>query len=142
MREYQDPLVIQELLLSARTIAIVGLSNNPLRPSHFVGFYLLRHGYRVIPVNPREKEVLGQRSAASLTDIGEPVDIVDVFREPSVVPALATDAAAIGAKALWLQFGVIHETGADQAHAAGLAGVMDRRLKNEHTRYLAREHST
>lgn len=140
MSEYQDPLVIQELLLSARTIAIVGLSNNPLRPSHFVGFYLLRHGYRVIPVNPREKEVLGQRSAASLTDIGEPVDIVDVFREPSVVPALATEAESIGAKALWLQFGVIHEAGAAQARAAGLAVVMDRCLKIEHARYFGRMH--
>ena len=140
MSEYQDPLVIQRLLHSAHTIAIVGLSNNPLRPSHFVGFYLLRHGFRVIPVTPREKEVLGQRSAASLADIGEPVDIVDVFREPSVVPALAAEAAAIGAKALWLQFGVIHEAGAAQAHEAGLDVVMDRCLKIEHARYLGRMH--
>ena len=140
MSAYQDPLVIQELLLSARTIAIVGLSNNPLRPSNFVGFYLLRHGYRVIPVNPREKEVLGQRSAASLADVGESVDIVDVFREPSVVPALAAEAAAIGAKALWLQFGVIHEAGAAQAHKDGLAVVMDRCLKIEHARYFGRMH--
>ncbi len=140
MSDYQDPRVIQRLLNSARTIAIVGLSNNPLRPSHFVGFYLLRHGYRVIPVNPREKEVLGQASVPTLTDIGEPVDIVDVFREPSVVPALATEAAAIGAKALWLQFGVIHEAGAAQAQAAGLDVVMDRCLKIEHARYLGRMH--
>jgi predicted CoA-binding protein len=140
MTAYQDPLLIQQLLLSARTIAVVGLSNNPLRPSNFVGFYLLRHGYRVIPVNPREKEVLGQRSAASLADIGEPVDIVDVFREPSVVPALAAEAAAIGAKALWLQFGVIHEAGAAQAQKAGLAVVMDRCLKIEHARYFGRMH--
>jgi predicted CoA-binding protein len=125
---------------TARTIAIVGLSKHELRASYFVGYYLRRHGYRVIPVNPREKEVLGQRSAASLTDIGEPVDIVDVFREPSVVPALAADAAAIGAKALWLQFGVIHEAGAAQAHAAGLAVVMDRCLKIEHARYFGRMH--
>jgi len=140
MTQYQDPLVIQQLLLSARTIAIVGLSNNPLRPSHFVGFYLLRHGYRVVPVNPREKEVLGQRSFASLAEIEEPIDIVDVFREPSVVPALAAEAAAIGAKALWLQFGVIHEAGAAQARDAGLTVVMDRCLKIEHARYLGRMH--
>lgn len=140
MTAYQDPFVIQKLLASARTIAIVGLSNNPLRPSHFVGFYLLRHGYRVIPVNPREKEVLGQRSAPSLAEIGEPVDIVDVFREPSVVPALAAEAVEIGAKALWLQFGVIHEGGAALAHEAGLDVVMDRCLKIEHARYLGRMH--
>jgi hypothetical protein len=140
MTQYQDPLVMQRLLSTARSIAIVGLSNNPLRPSHFVGFYLLRHGYRVIPVNPREKEVLGQRSFASLTDIDEPVDIVDVFREPSVVPALAAEAAMIGAKALWLQFGVIHEAGAAQAQRAGLAVVMDRCLKIEHARYFGRMH--
>ena len=138
--KYQDPRVIQRLLHSARTIAIVGLSANPLRPSHFVGFYLLRHGYRVIPVNPREREVLGQRCFERLEQIDEPVDIVDVFREPSVVPEVAREAAAIGAKALWLQFGVIHEAGAAQARAAGLDVVMDRCLKIEHARYLGRMH--
>jgi hypothetical protein len=138
--QYQDPQVIQRLLHSARTIAIVGLSANPLRPSHFVGFYLLRHGYRVIPVNPREREVLGQRSFERLEQIDEPIDIVDVFREPSVVPEVASEAAAIGARALWLQFGVIHEAGAAQARAAGLDVVMDRCLKIEHARYLGRMH--
>ena len=137
---FQDPLIIQHLLTSARTIAIVGLSNNPLRASHFVGFYLLRHGYHVIPVNPREAEVLGQRAVGSLSDIDEPIDIVNVFREPSVVPLLAGEAAAVGAKALWLQFGVIHAAGAAQAHDAGLAVVMDRCLKIEHARYLGRMH--
>jgi predicted CoA-binding protein len=140
VNEYQDPVLIRQLLGSARTIAIVGLSNNPLRPSHFVGFYLLRHGYRVIPVNPRETVVLGQRAAPTLADIGESVDIVDVFREPSVVPALAAEAAAIGAAALWLQFGVIHDAGAAQAREAGLAVVMDRCLKIEHARYFGRMH--
>jgi len=138
--KFQDPHVIQRLLHSARTIAIVGLSANPLRPSHFVGFYLLRHGYRVIPVNPREREVLGQRCFERLDQIDEPVDIVDVFREPSVVPEVAREAAAIGAKALWLQFGVIHEAGAAQARAAGLDVVVDRCLKIEHARYLGRMH--
>lgn len=140
MNDYQDPQVIQRLLHTARTIAIVGLSSNPLRPSHFVGFYLLRHGYRVIPVNPREREVLGQRSVANLAQIDAPVDIVDVFREPSVVPEIARDAQLIGAKALWLQFGVIHEAGAAQARNAGLDVVMDRCLKIEHARYLGRMH--
>jgi predicted CoA-binding protein len=140
MNDYQDPVVIQRLLRTARTIAVVGLSSNPLRPSHFVGFYLLRHGYRVIPVNPREKAVLGQRSVENLAQIDMPVDIVDVFREPSVVPQLAHEARAIGAKALWLQFGVIHEAGAAQARADGLDVVMDRCLKIEHARYLGRMH--
>jgi len=137
---YQDPNVIRRLVSTARTIAIVGLSANPLRPSHFVGFYLLRHGYRVIPVNPREREILGQRSVERLDQIDVPVDIVDVFREPGVVPQLATEAAAIGAKALWLQFGVIHDEGAAQAKRAGLDVVMDRCLKIEHARYLGRMH--
>jgi uncharacterized protein len=137
---YKDPEVIQRLVAGARTVAIVGVSANPLRPSHFVGFYLLRHGSRVIPVNPREREVLGQRSVETLAQIDAPVDIVDVFREPSVVPQIAAEAAAIGAKALWLQFGVIHEDGAAQARAAGLDVVMDLCLKIEHARYLGRMH--
>jgi uncharacterized protein len=137
---YQDPRVIQRLVATARTIAIVGLSSNPLRASHFVAFYLLRHGYRVIPVNPRESSVLGQPAVASLDLIDENVDIVDVFREPSVVPALAAEAAAIRAKALWLQYGVINEAGAAAARRAGLDVVMDRCLKIEHARYFGRMH--
>jgi uncharacterized protein len=140
MARWQDPRVIQRIVNTARTIAIVGLSANPLRPSHFVGFYLLRHGYRVIPVNPREREVLGQRSVERLDQIDAPVDVVDVFREPSVVPQIAADAVAIGAKALWLQFGVINEAGAERAAAAGLDVVMDRCLKIEHARYVGRMH--
>ncbi len=139
-KPYQDAAVIQRLVGGARTIAIVGLSANPLRPSHFVGFYLLRHGFRVIPVNPREREVLGQRSVENLAQIDVPVDIVDVFREPGVVPQIVDDATKIGAKALWLQFGVIHEAGAAQAHTNGLDVVMDLCLKIEHARYLGRMH--
>jgi predicted CoA-binding protein len=137
---WQDPSVIQRIVNTARTIAIVGLSSNPLRPSHFVGFYLMRHGYRVIPVNPREREVLGERSYERLDQIDAPIDVVDVFREPSVVPQLAEDAVAIGAKALWLQFDVISEAGAERAAAAGLDVVMDRCLKIEHARYVGRMH--
>jgi len=137
---WQDPLTIQRIVNTARTVAVVGLSSNPLRPSHFVGFYLLRHGYRVIPVNPREREVLGQRSVERLDQIDVPVDVVDVFREPSVVPQLAEDAIAIGAKALWLQFGVISEAGAERAAAARLDVVMDRCIKIEHARYVGRMH--
>lgn len=140
MARWQDPRVIQRIVNTARTVAVVGLSPNPLRPSHFVGFYLLRHGYRVIPVNPREREVLGQRSVERLDQIDVPVDVVDVFREPSAVPQIAADAIAIGAKALWLQFGVINEAGAESAAAAGLDVVMDRCVKIEHARYVGRMH--
>ncbi len=124
----------------ARTIAIVGLSPNELRPSNFVGFYLQRHGYRVIPVNPRETEILGQRSYSSLVEIPEHVDVVDVFRQPDAVPAIAEEAVAIGAGALWLQFGVISPEGAAIARAGGLDVVMDRCLKVEHARVLGRMH--
>ena len=137
---YQDPLTIQRLLLNAKTIAIVGLSNNPLRASYFVGFYLKRHGYRIIPVNPREKEILGEKSYASLLDVKEPIDIVDVFRAPDALPGIARDAVAIGAKALWTQFSVINEEGARIAEQGGLAVVMDRCLKVEHARYVGRMH--
>ena len=137
---YQDPLTIQRVLREARTIAIVGLSGNPLRASNFVGFYLQRHGYRVIPVNPREPEILGERSYPSLRDVPVPVDIVDVFRAPAALPEIARDAVAIGAKCLWCQFNVINEEGARIAADGGLAVVMDRCLKVEHARYVGRMH--
>jgi hypothetical protein len=137
---FQDPSVIRALLLSARTIAIVGLSANELRASHFVGFYLKRHGYRVLPVNPREQSILGERCHPTLRDIPERVDIVDVFRQPDAVPEIAREAVAIGAKCLWLQFGVISEEGAAIAKAGGLEVVMDRCLKIEHARHLGRMH--
>ena len=135
---YQDPLAIQRVLLAAKTIAIVGLSSNPLRASNFVGFYLKRHGYHVIPVNPREPEILGERSFASLREVPVPVDIVDVFRAPAALPGIARDAVAVGAKCLWCQFGVINQEGARIAEEGGLAVVMDRCLKVEHARYIGR----
>src|ERR671933_2325708 len=108
---YQDANVIREILHTARTIAIVGLSSNPLRPSHFVAYYLQRHGYRIVPVNPNEREVLGEQAYAALGEIPFEVDVVDVFRAAQFVPAIAGEAVAIGAKALWLQFGVISSEG-------------------------------
>ena len=137
---YQDPLTIQRVLLDAKTIAVVGLSGNPLRASNFVGFYLQRHGYRVIPVNPREPEIFGERSYASLRDVPVAVDIVDVFRAPAALPEIARDAVAIGAKCLWCQFTVINEEGARIAERGGLTVVMDRCLKVEHARYAGRMH--
>ena len=138
LEQYQDPLTIQRVLHTARTIAIVGLSPNELRASNFVGYYLRRHGYRVIPVNPRETEILGQKYYASLLDVPEPVDIVNVFRAPDAVPGIAKDAVAIGAKALWCQFTVISPEGARIAEEGGLAVIMDRCLKVEHARYVGR----
>jgi uncharacterized protein len=140
LTRYQDPLAIQQVLLRAKTIAIVGLSNNPLRASYFVGFYLQRHGYRVIPVNPRESQILGERSFASLREVPLPVDVVNVFRAPDALPAIAADAVAIKAKCLWCQFGVINEEGARIAERGGLTVVMDRCLKVEHARYVGRMH--
>lgn len=137
---YQDALMIQRVLRSAKTIAIVGLSGNPLRASHFVGFYLQRHGYRVIPVNPREPEILGERSFASLRDVKVAVDVVNVFRAPAALPGIAAEAVAIGAKCLWCQFGVINADGARIAEDGGLTVIMDRCIKVEHARYAGRMH--
>ena len=140
LERYQDPLTIQRVLHSARTIAIVGLSANPLRPSNFVGFYLKRHGYRAIPVNPRETEILGEVSYPSLSDVPDPVDVVNVFRAPDALPAIAREAVAINAGALWCQFGVINEEGARFAEEGGLDVIVDRCLKIEHARYMGRMH--
>jgi len=137
---YQDSLTIQRVLHNARTIAVVGLSANELRASNFVGYYLRRHGYRVIPVNPRETEILGQTCYASLKDIPEPVDVVNVFRAPDALPGIARDAVAIHAGALWCQFGVINSEGAQIADDGGVTVIMDRCLKVEHARYSGRMH--
>ncbi len=140
LKRYQDPSTIQRVLHTASTIAIVGLSSNELRASHFVGFYLKRHGYRVIPVNPRETEVLGATSYPSLSDVPEPVDVVNVFRAPDALPAIAREAVAIDAGALWCQFGVINGEGARIAEEGGVTVIMDRCLKVEHARYAGRMH--
>ena len=140
LERYQDPLTIQRLLHNMRAIAIVGLSANELRASNFVGFYLKRHGYRVIPVNPRETAILGEVSYPSLSDVPVPVDIVNVFRAPDALPEIAREAVAIHAGALWCQFGVINEEGARIAEEGGLPVVMDRCLKIEHARYVGRMH--
>ena len=140
LRAYQDPLTIQRVLYDARTIAIVGLSKNELRASYFVGYYLLRHGYRIIPVNPRETEILGQTSYPSLTEVPDKIDIVNVFRAPDALPGIAEEAVAIGADALWCQFGVVNAEGAQIAEEGGATVVMDRCLKIEHARFLGRMH--
>ena len=140
LARYQDPLTIQRVLHTARSIAIVGLSTNELRASYFVGYYLKRHGYRVIPVNPRETEILGETCYPSLLDVPGTVDVVNVFRAPAALPGIAQDAVAIHAGALWCQFGVINEEGAQIAGEGGTTVIMDRCLKVEHARYAGRMH--
>jgi uncharacterized protein len=116
---------LTSLLTAARTIAIVGASSNPDKASHGIMQKLQHVGYKVIPVNPRETEILGERSYPSLLDVPEPIDIVDVFRRAEDTPAIADEAVMIGAKALWLQTGIVSEDAAARAEAGGLVVVMD-----------------
>lgn len=131
-----DPAGLAEILRTCRTIAVVGLSSKPSRPSFEVSRYLQAAGYRILPVNPFEREVLGVPAVASLRQLGEPVDVVDVFRRSSEVGPVADDAIAIGAKVLWLQDGVIDVATARRAHAAGLRVVMDRCMLRDHARLV------
>lgn len=131
-----DP--IRALLETSRTTAVVGLSSSKMRPSHSVAEYLQRAGYKIIPVNPNETEVLGERAVARLEDINEKVDIVDIFRRSEFVPEVVESAIAIGAKAVWMQEGVIHEAAAQRASAAGLEVVMDKCILKEHARRFRR----
>src|ERR1700739_2433974 len=140
LSQYQDALTIQRVLNTARTIAVVGLSGNQLRASNFVGYYLKRHGYQVIPVNPRESEILGEKSYPSLLDVPVPVDVVDVFRAPDALPGLARETVALSAGALWCQFGVINAEAAKIAEDGGVTVIMDRCIKVEHARYAGRMH--
>jgi predicted CoA-binding protein len=140
LSRYQDPLTIQRVIHTAKTVAIVGLSRNELRASYFVGYYLRRHGYHVIPVNPRESEIFGEKVFKTLADVPVHVDIVNVFRAPDALPGIATEAVAIGAGTLWCQFTVINEEGARIAEAGGVTVIMDRCIKVEHARYVGRMH--
>ncbi|MGD0298996.1 MAG: CoA-binding protein [Bryobacteraceae bacterium] len=124
------------ILETYKRIAMVGLSGNPFRPSHFAAIYMLAHGYDVTPVNPRETEILGRRSYPSLRDVPGPIEIVDIFREPAAVPDIVEDAIARGAKVIWMQLGVINEKAAARAREAGLEVVMDRCVKIEHARFF------
>jgi predicted CoA-binding protein len=119
---------------TSHNVAVVGLSLKPFRPSYGVSEYLQSVGYRIFPVNPHEKEILGERAYARLEDIPEKIDIVDVFRRSEFVPAIAESAIAIGARALWLQEGVIHQEAADRARRAGLLVVMDWCILKEHVK--------
>ncbi len=123
---------IQQILATARTVAMVGLSNKPHRDSYQVAAYLQQHGYEVIPVTPKATEILGERCYASLREIPGPVDIVDIFRKPEAVPEIVDAAVAIGAKVVWMQVGIVHNAAADRARAAGLKVVMSRCIMVEH----------
>jgi predicted CoA-binding protein len=125
---------IPELLRASRTIAVVGLSSRRFRPSYGVAEYMLRAGYRIIPVNPFETSVLGEKSYADLDSVPEPVDIVNIFRRSEFVPDIVEAAIRIHARAVWMQEGVVHERAAERARAAGLLVVMDRCILKEHRR--------
>jgi hypothetical protein len=125
---------ISELLKTAKTIAVVGLSSSPLRPSHGVAAYLQQQGYRIIPVNPTIDSALGEKSYASLRDVPEKIDIVDVFRRPEFVPDIVDQVIELKLPTVWLQEGVIHEAAAEKARQAGVFVVMDRCMLKEHRR--------
>lgn len=128
------------ILAQAESVALVGVSANPLRASNFVATYLVRAPYRTYPVNPMYDEVLGRRCYPSLADLPEVPDIVDVFRRPEEIPAVVDEAIAVGAKVVWFQLGLRHEEAAAKARAAGLEVVQDRCLKIEHARFAGGLH--
>jgi predicted CoA-binding protein len=139
----RPPPTIPSLLAESRTIAIIGLSANEMRPSHGVAQYMQAHGYRIIPVNPMYAgtHILGEhcyptltQAAAELNDEGVQIDIVDCFRRSDAIEPLAEEAAAVGAKCLWMQLGVVNEKAAEKARRAGLTVVMDQCIKIEHMR--------
>lgn len=132
-----DDRELRALMGDCHTIAVVGLSSKPDRDSYRVAAYLQRAGYRIIPVNPKETEVLGEPAYASLLDVPEPVDVVDVFRRAELTPAVAREAVQIGAKALWLQLGIVSEEAARIAEEGGLSVIMGVCLMSEHGRLHA-----
>ena len=132
---YQKPEIIKRILRECKTIAVVGLSSNPFRPSNGVASFMLKKGYRIFPVNPNETEVLGEKAVASLSDLSEKVDLVDIFRRSDEAGAAVDGAIKIGAKAVWLQEGVIDESAAKRAEDAGLLVVMDRCWLKDYMKY-------
>jgi len=125
---------VSQILQSARTIAVVGVSSKRFRPSYGVTEYLQRAGYHIIPVNPQEAEVLGERSYPDLDSVPGPIDIVDIFRRSEFVPEIVEAAIRKGAKLIWMQEGVVHEEAARRAEGAGVAVVMDHCILKEHRR--------
>ena len=132
--EISGHATISRIFDECRTIAVVGLSSNPLRPSHGVAAYMQRQGYRIVPVNPNETEVLGEKAYPALADVPEKIDLVDIFRRSQEAGKAVDEAVAVGAKAVWLQDGVIDNEAAQRALAAGLMVVMDRCWLRDHVR--------
>lgn len=128
----KDDLI--KILSESKTVAIVGISDKPERPSHKVAKYLKKHGYTIIPVNPRIKEVLGEKCYASLIEVKVSVDIVDIFRKPEEVLPIVESAIKIGAKTIWMQEGIINDKAADTATTEGLSVIMDHCMLKEHSR--------
>jgi uncharacterized protein len=133
--EFQEPALIRKILSETKTVAVVGLSTNPQRPSHFVASYLKHEGYRIVPVNPAAESILGERAYPDLLSVEEPVDLVDIFRRPTECTEIVKQAIAIQAKSVWMQLRVVNLEAARLAQAAGLQVVMDRCVKIEHGRY-------
>ena len=121
-------------LMETETVAVVGMSPRPDRPSHYVAKYLMEQGYKIIPVNPAVDEVLGMKSYPNLVSVPEKIDMVDIFRRSSQIPPIVDDAIAVGARFIWMQDGIIHEEAAAKARAAGLSVVMDNCALREHAR--------
>ncbi|MBD3166455.1 CoA-binding protein [bacterium] len=130
-RPINDENMIREILATDGAIAMVGMSDKPERDSHEVAQYLLHLRYKVVPINPKADEILGQKAYPSLADVPFPIEVVDVFRKSEAVPAIVDEAIKVGAKYLWLQLGVVHEEAAEKARNAGLGVVMDRCMKQE-----------
>ncbi len=130
-----DTAVIIQILEECKAIAVVGLSSNPYRPSYGVARYMQKYGYRIIPVNPAETEILGERAYSTLAEIPERVDLVDIFRRSEEAGTHVDEAIRLGMKAVWLQEGVIDQAAADRARAAGLMVVMDRCILKEHMKH-------
>ena len=128
---------IKEILEKNKVVAVVGLSPKPERDSHKVAKYLQDHGYRIVPVRPKAKEILGEQAYASLKDIPFPVEVVDIFRKVDAIPGIVDEAIDIGAKVVWMQLGLAENQSAQKAREAGLQVVMNKCLKIEHNRYLA-----
>lgn len=137
MPRLESDAELRDLISGARTIAVVGLSPKTHRDSHRVAKYLQDQGYRIIPVNPNANDVLGEKAYSSLKDVPDPVDIVDVFRRPDTVDEVAREAVEIGARAIWLQIGVVNENAARTADDGGLDVVMDRCLMVDHGRLMS-----
>src|SRR5579872_5779538 len=137
---FQDTKVIRDLLATAKTIAIVGLSTETTKASNMVASYLRDEGYKIVPVNPRADEILGEKSYPDLKSVPFKIDVVDIFRPPAEIPSIVEDAIAIGARAVWMQLKLINLPAAERAQAAGLKAVVDKCIKMEHGRFSGALH--